>query len=214
MDIDYKAVIDFSLLKKTLDDRGMRTNFLAAKVGEDQTRISAIYRNVTFPKTDLIARICSVLNVPASQVVEFKEIKTDAQKKVWFESHAVPYQPEGEVKCELTYEPMRAMMNMYLDYLYENTGKEKTINDLYDLIEPYRRRNGLDVDKSLIHKASVEKKFGEDYKSARTNRAYHAKGLTPQTRNKIKTDQPLNIRAVYDICNFFGCSIDWVMSYK
>ena len=215
MDIDYKEVIDFSKYKSLVNERGLKICYIAEKTGIDKDRISQTIRNVAFPKTDIIAKLAWILNVPASQVVEFKGIEPDAARKKWFETHVLPYRPEGELKGELTYEPLRLMMNMYLDYLYEQTGKEKTVNDLFDMIEPYRRRNHISGGGNKeIAAMSVEKRYGKGYKSPRDNRQYKAVGLIPTTRTKLKYDRPLNIRAIYDICNFFGCSIDWVMSYK
>lgn len=215
MDIKYDEVIDFSPLKSLINERGVKVKWLAEKSGQLPNRVSQMMKNNVFPKTDVIAKFASVLKVPASQVVAFKGIEVVPQKKIWFDSHALPYQPEGDITGELTYEPLRLMMNMYLDYLYEQTGKEKTVNDLFDLIEPYRRRNGLVLmDDRKRQAAMMARGYGPDYKSARTDRKYHAKGLTPETRTKLKFDRPLNIRTIYDICNFFGCSIDWVMSYK
>lgn len=214
MDIDYKELISFSKLKTYLKDDGRSLKWLADKCGIDQTRISAIVRNIAFPKTDVIAKIAFILKVPVSQIVEFK-MNVDEKKKAWFENKMLPYSPDGESKGEVTYEPLRSMMTMYLDYINAIKDSDKTADDLFDMIEPYRRRNGI---KSGVNaetaRAGVEARFGKGYKSARTDRKYVTKGLIPETRRKLKTDKAVNIRTIYDICNFFGCSIDWVMSYK
>ncbi len=212
MDIDYKEVIDCSRYKQTINESGIKIVFIAEKTGIHRDRISQVVRNITFPKTDMIANLAWAIKVPVSKVIDFK-IDTDDKKKVWFESKALPYEPDSDAVGEVTYEPLRAMMNMYLDYLYDNTGKEKTVDDLFDLIEPYRRRN--DIKSGVDYKVALEAKYGKDYVPKRSRVGqYKAKGLTPETRVKLKNDRPVNIRTIYDICNFFGCSIDWVMSYK
>lgn len=215
MDIEYKEVISFSKLKRCLKEDGRSLKWLAGRCGIDQTRISQIARDIAFPKTDLIAKICSVLKVPVSEVVEFK-VESDKKREAWFKDRVLPYSPDGEVKGEVTYEPLRLMMTMYLDYINGIKDSDKTVDDLFDMIEPYRRRNGLVVSptKEIIQKSLVARGYDKDYKSKRTDRKYKAKGLTPQTRTKIKNDRPLNIRTIYDICNFFGCSVDWVMGCK
>lgn len=214
MDIDYKTVIDFSKLKTALDNRGLRYGFVAEKAEIRGDVIGRIFRNEVFPKTDLMAKICSVLKVPVSEIVEFK-IESDKKKEAWYKDRVLPYSPDGEIKGEVTYEPLRLMMTMYLDYINGIKDSDKTADNLYDMIEPYRRRNGLYTITAETVKASmIARGYDADYKSARKDRKYKAKGLTPQTRVKIKNDRPLNIRAIYDICNFFGCSVDWVMSYK
>lgn len=214
MDIDYKEVIDFSVLKDYLNEEGRKINWLADKVGLDKTRISQIVRNVAFPKTDLIARICSVLKVPPSAIVSFR-LDEDEKKKKWFEDKPAPSFPPDRPEGTVTYEPLRQLVTVYLEYINDKKDREYTANDLFDKIEPYRRRNGLyTLDQTEATKKSlVARGFPADYKSPR-ERHYQAKGLIPQVRTKLKFDRPLNIRTVYDICNFFGCSIDWVMSYK
>ena len=168
-----------------------------------------------FVKTDLLAKICYVLKIKPSEAVSFK-IEEDEKKKMWFEEKVLPYEPDQNAHGVLTYEPLRLMMNMYLDYINNARDKDYTVNDLFDKIEPYRRRNGMiyGLDNAVRKRAMKAKGFKDGYKSERTDRKYKAKGLTPVMRSKIKNDHPLNIRSVYDICNFFGCSIDWVMSYK
>ena len=215
MDINYKEVISFSGIKTVLDESGIKYGFIAEKIGIRGDVLGRIFRNEIFPKTDLIAKIACVLKLPVSQIVEFK-MDVDEKKRAWFENKVLPYSPDGEMKGEVTYEPLRLMMTMYLDYINAIKDSDKTVDDLFDMIEPYRRRNGLVVSptKEIIQKSLVARGYDKDYKSKRTDRKYRAKGLTPQTRTKIKNDRPLNIRTVYDICNFFGCSIDWVMGCK
>lgn len=215
MDIDYKSVVDFSGLKAVLDERGTRYSFVADKVGIRSDVIGRIFRNEVFPKTDLIAHIACVLKVPVSDIVTFK-MDVDEKKKAWFDGKVLPYSPDGESKGEVTYEPLRLMMTMYLDYINAVKDSDKTADDLFDLIEPYRRRNGLNAElkREWIEKSLIARGYEPGYKSKRTDRKYNAKGLTPQTRTKLKNDRAVNIRTIYDICNFFGCSVDWVMSYK
>lgn len=210
-----ETVIDFSLLREYIKKRGLKVAFISEKAGIHRDRLSQIYRNLNNPKTDLLAKICYVLKAPASQIVSFK-INTDEKKQQWFKDKELPYSPPEDAEGVLTYEPLRIMMNMYLDYYADITGKDKTVNDLFDMIEPYRRRNGIKngLNDETRRKGLIARGFAEDYKSERTDRKYKAKGLTPETRSKLKNDKPVNIRTIYDICNFFGCSIDWVMSYK
>lgn len=214
MDVEYKDVIDFSGIKKVLDERGVKVKYLAEKSGILPNRLTQICKNNVFPKSDSIARMASVLKVPVSAIVEFK-LETDEKKKSWFKDRALPYTPAGETKGELTYEPLRLMIQMYLDYINELKDTDYNVNDLFDKIEPYRRRNGLysPSDSDAVRKSLMARGYDPDYKSDRV-RHYVAKGLPPETRTKLRNDRALNIRTIYDICNFFGCSVDYVMSYK
>lgn len=204
MDIDYKEVINFSKLKDVIVSKRTTSKYVAEDCGFSPIRISQIINGTTTPVTSVIAKICYALKVHPSEICEFKDIKVDERKKQWFDSHALPYEPAEGAVGDVTYEPLRAMVSMYLDYLYENTGKEKTADDIFDMIVPYRVRNNIaDGTKKALEARGLEIK---------TKRA--SKGLTADTRSKIRLDRSLNIRTIYDICNFFGCSIDWVMSYK
>lgn len=214
MDIEYKDVIDCSKLKRYLKDDGRSIVWLANKSGIDKTRLSAIVRNVTFPKPDTLAKLACTLKVPVSEIIDFK-FEVDDKKAAWFRGKVLPYTPSENAEGELTYEPLRIMTQMYLDYINGLKNSDKTLNDLFDLIIPYRKRNGMyNITKEAAKAALKARGFEEGYKSKRTGREYNAKGLTPLTRTKLKFDRPVNLRTIYDICNFFGCNIDWVMSYK
>jgi len=206
-------IIDFSKLKDYLNENGLKISWLAQKVGQDQTRISQIIRNVNHPKTDLVARICSVLKVPPSAIVSFK-LDENEKKKAWFDDRPAPFIVPENPTGELTYEPLWQLVSLYLGYINEKKNASYCVSDIFDRIEPYRRRAGLtySFNKETLQK-SLEARGLENSKPKR-KRKYVAKGLTPEMRTKLKNDRPLNIRAVYDICNFFGCSIDWVMSYR
>lgn len=214
MDIDYKELIDFSGLKDLIKAKRTTVSYVAQDAGISVQRVSRLITGWDIPKTDALAKIAFALRCPVSEVVKFKNIVPSAQQKKWFEEHELPYQPPADAKGEVTYEPLRALLEIYLIYLEEQTGKEKNANDLLDLIEPYRRRNNIKSGVNAeVAKAGVEAKYGKGYE-AENKRKYVPKGIIPEIRTKLKNDRPVNIRTIYDICNFFGCSIDWVMSYK
>ena len=102
MDIEYKDVIDFTRCKKLLEERGIKVKFLAEKTGQTPTRMSQILKNNTFPKTDLIAKMCSVLKAAPSEIVRFK-IDEDEKKKL----SALAMQAAGSVKGEGSEESRR-----------------------------------------------------------------------------------------------------------
>ena len=214
MDIEYKEVIDFSGLKDVVDNSGFIKKFIGEKVGIRGDVIGRIGRNEIFPKTDLLVKLACFFKVPLSKLVNF-DITADDKKKEWFASRELPYSPPSNSEGVLTYEPFRLMTSMYLEYYNSFSENEKTLNDLLDKIEPYRRRNGLvtPVQPDFVKASLVARGYDENYKSKR-ERHYERKGLTPEMRLKLRKDRPLNIRSIYDICNFFGCSIDWVVSYK
>lgn len=209
MDIDYKKVISFRRLKEVLNENRIKNYELAEAVGCETTQISGIINGIAFPKTDMIAAICRALSVPASEICTF----TGYDIKPYFKDMRVPYVPAKDAEGKVTYRPLRRFLE---EYLREH--EEKTADDLFDKIEPSRRRNGQfngDGIKKAVQNSLLARGITDEYeKKDKRVRRYSAKGLTPATRSKLRQDRPLNIRNIYDICRFLGCSIDFVMSYK
>lgn len=214
MDIDYGEVIDFSKLKVCIAKKRTTMKYLAEDTGIDKTRLSQIARGITFPMTDAVAKICSVLKVNPSEIVEFKGIEPTKMQEEWFETHERKYDParlNGYVFCgELTYEPLWEMLEGFVNTVNDKLGNdEKTVSDILDTIEPYRRRNG--IGEEAIKKALEANGYGEGYEAKRKRTE---KGLPTITRTKLKNNRPVSLRTVYDICKKLGCSIDWVLSYR
>lgn len=217
---DIKDIVDFSCLKDCIIKSRTTSRYVAEAVGLTQVRISRIITGWDNPKTDIIAKLAWALKVPCSEFVKFKGIKPNASQKKWFEEHQLKYKP-GDTG-ELTYAPLWELLDGFLeDVNKDKTEDLKTVNDILDTIEPYRRVNGIGgngLTKEQLQdmvKKSVEVRYGKDYVAKRTNRGpYEAKGLTPETRTKLRNDRPLSVRTIYEICKKLGCSIDWVMSYK
>lgn len=209
MDIDYKEVISFKRLKECLQERQIKIVDFSRELGLDRTQVSGIINGVAFPKTDIIARLCFALKVPASEICTFYGYETNP----YFKDKELLYKPPEDASGDLTYRPLRRFLE---EYLREH--KEKTANDLFDKIEPSRRRNGQfseDGVKKALQNSLLTRGITDEYeKKDKRERRYSAKGLTPETRAKLRQDRPLNIRNIYDICRFLGCSIDFVMSYK
>lgn len=207
MDINYKDVISFKRLKECLQEKGVSITNLASILNIDRNRLSGIIIGVAFPKTDLIARICRELDVPASEICLFRGIEINP----YFKDKELLYKPAADATGEVTYRPLRRFLE---EYLAEH--KDKTADDLYDRIEP-ARRNGTpgDFTKETLKKSLLARGITEGYEvKEKRNRRDYSKGLPYVTRTKLRQDRPLNIRNIYDICKFLGCPIDFVMSHK
>lgn len=199
MDVDYSKEIRFGRLKELLGERRMSVKILSEMTGIRADVLSHIITGLTLPKTDVVARICKALEVPASSVCVFRGIEI----KAYFSRARVMYTPPGDAAGDVTYRPLRRFLEAYLEVY-----PEKSDNDLYDRIEPHGRRNRVHSTEGLErHRAerAAEKEAGEPGS---------VKGLPYTTRAKLRQDRPLNIRNIYDICKYLGCSIDFVMSYK
>ena len=193
--------IDFSKLKECIKSKRTTINYVAEDTGLLRQHLSKIIKNETIPKTDTIAKICWVLKVNVSDIVELKGIK---ENKFFTWDHPL-YWPSENTNGEVTYEPL---WNLLEDYLSDKPGK--TAGQLFDQIEPYRRKAGISL--VGIQKALEARGINSDYEAKPRKRV--TKGLPQLTRTKLKNDRPLSFRTIYDICNFLGCSPDFIMSYK
>ncbi len=210
MDINYKEMISFSRLKELLQERGIKVKEFAETLGIASSAVSGfITSHTAFPLTDAIAKICYCLKVPVSEICVFKGIEISP----YFRERELFYKPSEDSVGEVTYRPLRRFLENYLE-----NHPDKTADDLYDKIEPARRRNGQ-VNKEIlgknVRKALLARGITADYevKEKRARRDY-SKGLPYEVRTKLRRDRPLNIRVIYDICKYLGCSVDFVMSYK
>lgn len=210
MDINYKEMISFSRLKELLQERSIKLKDFAEIMKVSPCNVSNWINNyLSFPKTDLIARMCWQLKVPVSEICVFKGIEISP----YFRERELFYKPSEDSVGEVTYRPLRRFLENYLE-----NHPDKTADDLYDKIEPARRRNGQfnkEKMKFALEKAMLARGITADYevKEKRARRDY-SKGLPYEVRTKLRRDRPLNIRVIYDICKYLGCSVDFVMSYK
>lgn len=204
--MDYKEVIDFHKLKECIVSKRTTSKYVAEDTGMDKRQISQFINGFSTPMSNNVAKICWALKVPVSEIVDFKDIKLNP----YFDSFPYVYDVPKDAKGEVTYKPLWNFLNIYLK---EHEGK--TANDLFDKIEPYRRRMGL-IDTAKAREASFKARGIDENFVARVKRTkdYYKTGLTEETRAKLHQDRPISMRTIYDICKFLGCSVDFVMSYK
>ena len=204
--------ISLRKLKVVIKSKGMTLAEMAKRCGEKPAGISMLCTGRRIPKTDLLAKICSILEVYPSEIVTFDGIKVN---EIFFTDDKREPLPK-EFKGELTYKPLWLFLVDYLSSINKNKAsdaKDKTANDLFNQIEPPRRLAGYKITEGISEKA-VAARFGEGYKSERVVRTDYSKGLHAATRVKLRNDRPLNLSVIYEICKKLGCTIDFVMSYK
>lgn len=207
MDNIYKGLISFSRIKETLQERRKTVAWLGGQLGLLPARVSQIISGAQTPKTDLVARIAGTLKVHVSDICSFSGIEAAD----YFKDRELMYSPPSDAGTELTYRPLRRFLEVYLK---EHGGK--TADDLFDRIEPYRRRMGYrhGLTREAVVKSLAARGLELSGYSETHPRRKYDKGLPYATRTKLRQDRPLNIRTIYDICKFLGCSVDFVMSYK
>ena len=196
--------ISLRKLKVEIKSHGMSIAEFAEKCGVAPASMSGLCCGVRIPKTDMVAKMCSVLGVYPSKIVSFDGIDVNVKYFTDDKKEPLPESPEGE----LTYKPLWLFLADYL-----TTVDGKSANDLFDQIEPPRRLAGYKVTEGLSEKGFAAR-YGEGYKSERTQRTDYSKGLPAVTRVKLRNDRPLTMGVIYEICKKLGCTIDFVMGYK
>lgn len=210
MEKDYKELISFSRLKETLDERRMSETELAEKMGITQANISILIKGIRFPLTSVVAKICWLLKAGVDDICVFKGIEPTEYQKSWYKEMGELYTPSTNAAGEVTYRPLRRLLEKYLD---ENPGK--TADDLYDKVEAGRRVTGAyDTSGKGIKAALASRGLAVGEKTEKRARRDYSKGLPYPTRVKLRQDRPLNIRTIYEICRTLGCTPGYVMSYK
>lgn len=218
MDIDYEDVISMKGLESAIVQRRTTVRYLSEDCGVHRNLISRAISGAAFPKSDVIAKMSYHLGVKPSEIVQFKGIEPNAAQAKWFREHSLKYKTGEDAVGELSYAPLWELMKGFLEEV--NKGKKEgerlmTEKDVFDSIEPYRRRNGMSnpFTEETQRKAAIARGFDPDHIKINP-RVYKAKGLIPEVRTKLRNDRPISLRMVYDICKRFGCSIDWVIGYK
>ena len=202
--------ISFRRLKAVIQSKGTSFVEVANKLGISPTVISGISCGKRQPKTDLVAKLCSVLKVYPSEIVVFEGINVNAEYFTDEKREKLPEENNGEV----TYKPLFFFLADYLTDWNKSHREQKTEKDLFDQIDPPRRVKGIEPVSGDILAKAREKKFGKDYVAGEYRRSDYSKGLPAITRTKLRSDRPLNLSVIYEICKKLGCTIDFVMSYK
>lgn len=208
--------ISFRRLKTVIKGKQLTISEVAEKCGMKQCQLSSICGGLSQPLTDNVAKICSVLNCYPSEIVSFDGIELNEKYFSNDKRECLPAESTGE----LTYAPLWYFLSKYLEVVNEGKPKEeqKDHNDLFNKIDPPRRKKGLtEEQKEQIKEAakkSIASRYGEGYSSSRAKRTDYSKGLPQETRTKLRNNRPLNLSVIYEICKFLGCSIDFVLGYK
>lgn len=203
--------ISFRRLKTVIKSKEFSLAEVAEKCNKRAQDISAICTGKRIPKTDLLAKICSVLQAYPSEIVSFENVSVNEKFFSDDKRETLPIDFTGE----LTYAPLWFFLADYLsDWNKKYPNNKKTEKDLFDSIEPPRRINGQTTERMDIIKKAVAAKYGEGYVSERKNRTDYSHGLPAATRVKLRNDRPLNLSVIYEICKKLGCTIDFVMGYK
>lgn len=202
--------ISFRRLKTLIKTKGYNMGEFAQKCGLAATSLTSMCNDKRHPKTDLLAKVCSVLQVYPSEVVLFEKIKINENHFSDDKREKLPLEFSGE----LTYKPLWDFLADYLNEWNKSNEIKKTEKDFFDSIEPPRRLNGVKAPPSENLIKARNARWGEGYTSQRTNRTDYSKGLNAVTRTKLRNDKPLNLSVIYEICKKLGCTIDFVLSYK
>lgn len=215
MDIEYEKLISFTRLKEVIQEKGLKVKEVADMIGKNHNDISMVINGVRLPKTDFIAKLCFALKVSVDEICVFEGINPSGAQKDWYDKKGRLYTPDENAVGELTYRPLRRLLEVFL--AEKNVGRDKpmTADDFFDMVDSAKRRNGnYDQSKKGIAKALEARGRTLGVKTETRARREYKEGLPYLTRTKLRQDRPLNIRTVYDLCKKLGCTPSWIMSYK
>lgn len=202
--MDYSEVISLNNLDFLIKNSGYKKVFISEKLGITARQLSLYLKKGDFtPKSDIVAKLSLLLKVPVSEIVEFKNITPTEEQKEWFDCHKMKYKPDLEAKGELTYAPLWELINTLIA-----EGKITSAKDVFDNIEPPRKILGYSTESTIKAREARGLVVGSG------KRVRIVKGLSELNRNKLRNDRTMSLRTIYEICKYFGCSVDWVIGYK
>lgn len=209
--MDYREMIAFRRLKETIEEKGLRVRDVAEKIGVAPSVVSAVITGARLPKTDFLARICWAVGEGADSVCEFRGIEPTEFQREWFEGIGRVYAPCAEARGDVTYRPLRRVLDIYLEERNREGKARMSASDFFDKVEPPGRRSGAGARGRENIKAALEARGLSADGERKTG---CPRGLPYQTRAKLRHDRPLNIRTIYEICRMLGCTPGYVVSYK
>lgn len=168
----------------------------AEKIGIAASTLSNIIRGTQGVQTDVIARMAAYFNCSVCKLFRFEgiDIKPRYEKPFFIRYEAT----SGKV----TYEPLRLLF-------FTNYGQDKwksKLSQFYDKVEPV-------IDLSEERKAQILAALGKEKKVV-TGEEKQQRGLSSSIRTKIRRNERVNLKVIYNICKVLGCTPDYVMSYQ
>lgn len=211
MKMDYRAMITFRRLKETIEEKRLKVSDVAERISVAPSEVSGVITGARLPKTDFLARICWAVGEDADSVCEFKGIEPTEYQREWFGRIGKLYVPDTDAKGDVTYRPLRRVLDMYLEERNRGGEARVTASDFFDRVEPPGRESGAGARGRENIRAALTAR-GLSMEEERRTRC--PRGLPYQTRAKLRHDRPLNIRTIYEICKVLGCTPGYVVSYK
>ena len=183
--------IDFRRLKGLMVARGIKVEELAGKVGIGASTLRQVMGGTALTTTDKVALICAELECSVDDVVEFTGYEVaERYKAKRREFYPAAYR-------EVSYEPLRHLFKGN----YGDDWKRK-LNGLFDSVESTASDRQLEECRKGI--AAMKGVTG----------GLTRKGLSGNIRHRLREDEGVNMRVIYNICRVLKCTPDYVMEYK
>ena len=183
--------IDFRRLKGMLVARGIKAEEFAGKVGMSVSTLRQVMGGSALTTSDRVAAICAALECSVNDVVEF----TGYEVAERYGRRMREYYPA--VYNEVSYEPLR--------HLFKGNYKEnwkRKLNGLFDSVESTASDRQLEECRKGI--AAMKGVTG----------GLTRRGLSGNIRHRLREDEGVNMRVIYNICRVLKCTPDYVMEYK
>lgn len=204
---DYKGLIDFSFLRTAIRDAGVTDGELAERLGFCVSSLRNYIHNRQLPNTEVLAKICAVLQCSVNKVVNFTGYEVKDRFKDSWNGYGKPRW------SSLTYEPLRM--------LFKGTYAENWKQKLTEFFDSMPRPDLSDKQKDAIGKMLKAKNdqiqeaiMAGKHKGSKNWYKNHDKGLMYEYRYNISNDEPIPLPRLYDICKALHCTPDWVMTYN
>ena len=183
--------IDFRRLKGMLVMKGIRAEDFAEKVGMSISTLRQIMGGGSLTTSDRVARMCAELECSVDDVVEFSGYEVAGR----YMKRRREYYPA--VYNQVSYEPLRQLFRE----AYKEEWKRK-LGELFDSVESTASDRQLEECRKGI-------KAMKGVTGSLTR-----KGLSGSVRHRLREDEGVNMRVIYNICRVLKCTPDYVMEYK
>lgn len=113
--MDYREMVTFRRLKETIEEKRLKVSEVAERIGVAPSEVSGVITGARLPKTDFLARICWAVGEDVASVCEFKGIEPTEYQREWFGRIGKVYAPAADAKGDVTYRPLRRVLDAYLE---------------------------------------------------------------------------------------------------
>lgn len=199
---EYIGLVDMSALRTVPALKGMSQASVYRAAGISMSHWGNMIHGRFIPPTETVAKICAALQCSVDEIIKFNGIEVkDTFKKI---DPFVEHTPDTTGTYAVSYEPLR---NLIMSHYGNRMYKQK----MDELLQKIPLVGGTEK-----QKANMELRQ-EVRRKEIAERGTTGTGIPPKVRSmmlRFKTDKPINMRYVYNLCKVLGCTPAWIMTYR